>query len=98
LAGFLSSERLLTISLLEHHSSKSPPNGCKKVFGLRPSGNFLRFQIVGAICQDSCSTASLESKQLKIFGSVFTTAAQAALVWVYMGTGITALELGRILF
>lgn len=97
-AGFLSSERLLTISLLKHHSSKSPPNGCKKVFGLRPSGNFLRFQIVRAICQDPCSTAYLESKQLNTFGTVFTTAAQAAFIWVCMGAAIIVLELGRILF
>lgn len=69
-AGFLSSERLRTTSASEHHSSKSPWNGCKKLFGSRPSGNFLSFQIVGAVCQDPRSTAYLESKQLNVFGTV----------------------------
>lgn len=33
-----------------------------------------------------------------MFGTVFTTAAQAAFVWVCIGTAIIAMELGRILF
>lgn len=97
-AGFLSSERLLTISVFKHRSSKSPPNGCKEVFGLRPSGNFLSFQIVGALCQDPRSTAYLESKQPNVFGTGFATAVQAAFIRVCTGTAIIALELGRILF